>query len=157
MNPRPRTLGTCILDFKLLVGWALRGSNVEKGTTMPCRGTRHQEISKGGSGDPLFSRATTRPSFSLHSGKNLTVPLQGEGSGPLSTFSSQNLILPTSVPSSSSIALQMWNGVLGCHAGCDKENTQSPFLGASTGVPVAAAAAMGLVSSFPIHLAISLH
>lgn len=63
MNSRPRTLGTCILDFKLLVGWALRGSNVEKGTNMPCRGTLHQEISKGGSDGPLFSKATTQPSL----------------------------------------------------------------------------------------------
>lgn len=89
--------------------------------------------------------------------KNLTVPWQEGGSGPLSTFSSQNLIHPTPVPSSSSIALQMWNGVLGCHAGCDKERTQSPFLGTSAGVPVAAAAATGLVSPFPTHLAVSLH
>lgn len=75
----------------------------------------------------------------------------------MSTFRSQNLIHPTSVPSSSSIALQMWNGVLGCHAGCDNEVTQSLFLGGLHRAPVAAAAATGLVSSFPTHLAVSLH
>lgn len=81
MNSRPRTLGTCILDFKLLIGWALRGSNVEKGTKKLCRGTLHQEISKGSSDGPLFSKATARLPLSLHSGEELDSNIAGGGVG----------------------------------------------------------------------------
>lgn len=91
--------------------------------------------------------------LSLHSGEELDSVIAGGRVGPLSTFSSQNPIHPTSVPSNSSVALQIWTAVLGCLAGCDNGSTQSLFLGASTGAPVAAAVATGPVSpSLPVWL-----
>lgn len=64
--------------------------------------------------------------LSLHLAEELDSTIAGGRGCPLSRFSSQNPIHPTSVPSSSSVALQMWNGVLGCQAGCDNGSTQSP-------------------------------